>query len=164
MRAVTAYIADDGTSFDAREACEAHEAAGFARQFVGLTLEQVDAALARTNVPLADAFEAIGNRISKARLDAGELRRRSNKAGAAPPLPSSGSVAPAARPADDGRKNGPGTQQPGTDAFDQGRQAFRAGKPETIPGGLPEADWDRWAEGYEHEARARVRNTEERAA
>ena len=156
MRAVTTYIADDGTSFETREACEAHEAAGFARQFVGLTIDQVDAALARTNVPLADAFEAIGNRISKARLDAGELRRRSKKAGDAPPPTSSDSVAPAASPVDEGPKGVP-------DAFELGRRAFRAGKPETIPGGLPEADWDRWAEGYEHEARC-IRNTEEKVA
>lgn len=43
-------------------------------RLVGLTIEQVEAALSRADPELADAIEQVGSRIARARLDAGEKR------------------------------------------------------------------------------------------
>ena len=75
MKTRTIYEAFDGQTFESAEACKAHEAAHVETRLIGLTLEQVRAAITREDVELADAFEKVGSRIAKARIDAGELRR-----------------------------------------------------------------------------------------
>ncbi|MDR3488737.1 MAG: hypothetical protein P4M05_28020 [Bradyrhizobium sp.] len=158
MRAVTTYVADDGQSFQSREACEAHEASRFALQFTGLTLGEVEAALNRTNTKLADAFEVIGARIADTRRSAGEMRRKP-KAGSEPKpaavtAPETTEAAPL--PAEPKPPVGKSSQVDGAPvgnaAFDKGRQAYREGKQEAIPGGLKESEWDDWVAGYAHES------------
>jgi len=75
MKTVTIYVAFDGEEFETAAACEAHEANHFARQFVGLTSDQVNQALSRENLALADAFEKAGNIVTKLRREAGDMKR-----------------------------------------------------------------------------------------
>jgi DNA-binding transcriptional MerR regulator len=69
-------VAFDGTRFFSEEECAAYEAAHWQRQLVGMTLEQVEAALAREDVDRADALEKAGQRIARKRLADGERRRK----------------------------------------------------------------------------------------
>ncbi|GGC90697.1 hypothetical protein [Chelatococcus reniformis] len=73
---LTKYRAFDGRDFDSADECRAHERANSSGALVGLTLEQVEAAIVRTDASLADAIEEVAKRITRARLDAGERRRR----------------------------------------------------------------------------------------
>lgn len=76
------WVAFDGVPFpigaageDAAEtACRAYERRLAHMRLVGLTIEQVEAALSRADPELADAFEVIGSRIARARLAAGEQK------------------------------------------------------------------------------------------
>ena len=64
-----------------------HEPMTLEHRLSGLTLEQISDALSRKDSILADAFEAIGAKIAKARRDSGELRRpRAPKETAAIPV------------------------------------------------------------------------------
>ena len=69
------FLAFDGKIFETVEECAAHEAARPEARVVGLTADQVAAALARTDVDLADAFEALGSKIARARRESGDLKR-----------------------------------------------------------------------------------------
>ncbi len=80
MRRFEMFEAFDGQRFDSADACKAHEAKHIESRLVGLTIEQVQAALAREDIELADAFEQIGGRIERARVAAGDLRRKPKKA------------------------------------------------------------------------------------
>lgn len=68
-----------------------HEPRTLAQRLAGLTAEQIDAALARKDSALAEAFEAAGTQIARARRDAGDLKRRPKNTGTgetgATPLP-----------------------------------------------------------------------------
>ena len=75
MKTVTKFEAFTGETFDTEAECKAHEKANVHRRFVGLTQEQVDAALSRADVELADAFEVVGSKISRARIAEGNLKR-----------------------------------------------------------------------------------------
>ena len=75
MKTRTIYVAFDETPFDSAEACRAYEAQHVEMRLVGLTINQVRAALAREDIEIADVIEELGNRIAKARLEAGDLRR-----------------------------------------------------------------------------------------
>jgi hypothetical protein len=77
MKTLLTYEAFDGSIFDSKEECEAHEASRFEFQFVDLSLERVRAAMVRheSERALADSFEQMGNLITKARRNAGELKR-----------------------------------------------------------------------------------------
>ena len=79
------YLAFDGKVFESVEECAAHEAARPEARVVGLTADQVAAALARTDVDLADAFEALGSKIARARRESGDLKRTRKVNGAAEP-------------------------------------------------------------------------------
>ena len=76
MKTVTRFTADDGTEFDTREACEAHEAEAVTKQLVGLSLEQLVAGIERKDISLAAALEEIGARCNRRRLADGDVRRR----------------------------------------------------------------------------------------
>lgn len=71
----TIYEAFDGKRFLTEQECNDYESAHWHHQLVGLTIEDVDAALDRTNVDRADAFEKAGQRIARKRLADGERRR-----------------------------------------------------------------------------------------
>ena len=73
----------DGKTFATAEECKAYEAQHVGAQLVGLTIEQVNAAISREDVELADAIEKVGARIAATRREGGDLRRQ-RKAPAAP--------------------------------------------------------------------------------
>lgn len=81
MRTKTVYVAFDDAEFDTAEACKAHEAAHVETRLVGLTAEQVRAAIEGEDVELSDAIEKIGNRIANRRREAGDYRRGRRTAG-----------------------------------------------------------------------------------
>ena len=74
-KTVETFYAFDDTPFTTQEACEKYEAENFAKRLVGLTEEEVQAALTRTDPDLAEAFEKAGNTIGKLRREAGEFKR-----------------------------------------------------------------------------------------
>ena len=76
MREIKVYAAFDGTRFDIAEDCRAHEMANIDAMLIGLTAEQVAAAVARTDKQLGDAIEQVAYRIASARREAGDLKRR----------------------------------------------------------------------------------------
>lgn len=84
MTPITKYLSFDGIEFPTKEECLKHEADNFAARLVGLTAEQVAAALTRENIEIADALESAGKIVTKLRIDAGDLKRsRSTKQSAA---------------------------------------------------------------------------------
>ena len=75
MKTVTLYEAFDGQKFETAEACRAYEAEHVEARLVGMTLDQIRAAIAGEDTGLRDALEEVGRRCSVARRDAGEFRR-----------------------------------------------------------------------------------------
>ena len=75
MKTITRFEAFDGTAFDDEAECRAYEAARPELALVGLSLEEVTAALNRTDEGLADAIEAIGARLARDRRTRGSLKR-----------------------------------------------------------------------------------------
>ena len=59
-----------------------HEPRSLAQRLAGLTVEQIEAALARKDSALSEAFETAGTHIARARRDAGDLKRRPKNTGA----------------------------------------------------------------------------------
>jgi len=53
-----------------------YQPATLAQRLAGLTVEQIEAALARKDSGLAEAFEAAGTQIAKSRRDSGDFKRR----------------------------------------------------------------------------------------
>lgn len=90
MTPITKYLSFDGIEFPDADACRRHEAENFAARLVGLTAEQVAAALTREDPELAEGFETAGKVIRELRIKAGDLKRARNgeglRKGAAPPL------------------------------------------------------------------------------
>jgi len=72
---ITRYVAFDGTEFPTEETCREYEASEWPQRFVGLTITEVEAALNRTDLELAAAFERAGMQIRALRYEAGDLRR-----------------------------------------------------------------------------------------
>jgi hypothetical protein len=83
MREVTrtVYESFDGRAFDTAAECRAHERENVHLALVGLTIEQVDAALSRDNKHLGDAIEAVALRIRQKRIEDGDLKRARRKEG-----------------------------------------------------------------------------------
>ncbi len=75
MKTVTAYQAFDGQRFDSESECKTHEGGLSHMRLVGLTAEDIEDAISRANVDLADAIEAVGAKIARARRESGDLRR-----------------------------------------------------------------------------------------
>jgi hypothetical protein len=88
MKQVTQYESFDGKRFDTEAECKTHEAGLSHMRLVGLTVDQIEAAIARTDIELADAIEAVGAKIARARRESGDLRReRKGKTQDAPMAP-----------------------------------------------------------------------------
>ncbi len=85
MKIIEMFEAFDGTRFDDKTECASYESMNVESRLVGLTIEQVRAAILRHDLELAEAFEEIGNRIAKLRRTAGEFKRRQASAKAAEP-------------------------------------------------------------------------------
>lgn len=86
MERVDAWKAFTGTVFPTQEACLAHEREQAHVRLVGLTLEQVMAAIERRDLELADAIEVVGTRIANDRREAGEFKRQRKSAAQEPAL------------------------------------------------------------------------------
>lgn len=86
---ITVYEAFDGTRFDTEGECRKYEDDSWTLRLVGLTIEQVNDALERSNIDLADAFERAGARIASLRREQGEFRRARNGEKAAPQISAS---------------------------------------------------------------------------
>ena len=115
MKRVTTeqWIAFDGVPFPfdpateaaAKASCRAYEKRLAHVRLVGLTIEQVEAALSRADPELADAIEVVGSRIARARLDAGEQKYEKRTAKDEPPARQiTGPAASADIRADEGRE------------------------------------------------------------
>jgi hypothetical protein len=86
MKTVTAYQAFDGAQFSTEAECKAHEGGLSHMRLVGLTIEQVEAGIARTDVELADALETVGARVRRTRIAGGEFKRERKGKTQEPPL------------------------------------------------------------------------------
>jgi hypothetical protein len=75
------FTAFDGSPFVSEKACLEYENGHWHKQLVGLTLEQVLAALDRLDTDLADAFERAARKIAAKRREQGETRKPGPKAG-----------------------------------------------------------------------------------
>lgn len=72
---VEAYQALDGSLFLSEAECLAHNLKDPKKALAGRTEEEIEAAMNRTNIALADALEAAARVSTKNRLAAGERRR-----------------------------------------------------------------------------------------
>lgn len=73
------YVSFDNKEFDTAADCRHYERESSPARLVGLTEEQVEAALDRTDAELAEAIEECGKRITAKRLADGD-RKRNRKA------------------------------------------------------------------------------------
>lgn len=83
----TVYEAFDGTAFATAAECRQHEKDNAHLAIVGLTVEQALAIARREDPERAEAVEFLGKQIEKARLAAGDLRRRPSQASEPEPEP-----------------------------------------------------------------------------
>jgi hypothetical protein len=85
MVQVPRWRAFDGEEFETEAEARAHEDANYPALLVGLTAEQIAAALERKPEALAlsEALERAGNTVKRARYDVGELKRQRRKGGEA---------------------------------------------------------------------------------
>lgn len=83
MKTITGqiHVAFDGSPFVSEIACREYENGHWHKQLVGLTLDQVLAALDRQDTDLADAFERAARKIASRRREQGETRKPGPKAG-----------------------------------------------------------------------------------
>jgi hypothetical protein len=72
----TLYVARDGREFATEAACRSHERKTCGSALIGLTEAQIEAARTRDDAELADAIEAFGYELRKARQASGQLKRR----------------------------------------------------------------------------------------
>jgi hypothetical protein len=79
----TVFVARDGQEFPTEAQCRAHERKTCGSALIGLTEAQVEAARTRADPELAEAIEAFGYELRKARQASGQLKRqRANGAAA----------------------------------------------------------------------------------
>lgn len=86
MERIDCWKAFTGIVFPTQEACLSHEREQVHVRLVGLTLEQVMAAIERRDLELADAIEVVGTRIANDRREAGEFKRQRKSAAPEPAL------------------------------------------------------------------------------
>ena len=128
MKTRMIYVAFDDKPFESAEACKAYEAQHVETRLVGLTIEQVRAALSREDPDLADAIETVGNRIVRERREAGDLRR--------------------------GKKaTVEDVREPSAEKAmeDRGREAHRSGCDRDPPDDVPDAMIKIWLMGFDYE-------------
>lgn len=92
MKTVKKYVADDGAEFDTAAAAKAHEQRGNVSLLVGMTADQVNAAMSLEDGRLSDAIETAAYAIQKARLARGITKRPSKPRGAKPAAPASPAI------------------------------------------------------------------------
>lgn len=72
----TVYVARDGEEFRTEAQCRAHERKTCGAALIGLTEAQVEAARTWADPELAQAMEAFGYELRKARQAKGDFKRR----------------------------------------------------------------------------------------
>lgn len=87
MKTITRYAAFDGKEFDSAADCRKYENDHSGGRLIGLTPEQIEAAMDRKvsdRVPdaleIADAIERVAYQISKKRIESGDVRRKRKSA------------------------------------------------------------------------------------
>jgi hypothetical protein len=75
MKRIHTFEASDGMTFTTAEDCKAHEETQALSLLRDLTEQDIMSALARSNIPLANAIERAGNIIGTKRRESGELKR-----------------------------------------------------------------------------------------
>lgn len=78
----TVYIAFDGKPFDSEAACLAYERLHSGARIVGLTQQDIDAAISGDAPDIGDAIEAVAAKVRSARLERGVYKRRPKGTGA----------------------------------------------------------------------------------
>jgi len=73
MKILTKYAAFDGVLHATEAECRAYERRVAHIRMVGLKVEDVEAALTRADLDLADAFEEVATRIKRVRLASGKM-------------------------------------------------------------------------------------------
>lgn len=100
MKTTQIFEAEDGTTFPNAEECRAYEADAALRQLVGLTIEDIKAAVTYQNKSLAKVIEATARRVIAARIDAGDMsprgRKKAGESAAAEGVEPTSEVGPAA--------------------------------------------------------------------
>jgi hypothetical protein len=86
VKQVTQFEAFDVQRFDSESECKTHEGGLSHMRLVGLTAEDIEDAISRDNVDLADAIEAVGAKIARARRESGDLRRERKGKIQGPPM------------------------------------------------------------------------------
>jgi hypothetical protein len=81
MKKSHVFEATDGKTFVTSEECKRHEELANLALLEGLSPEDIHEAIARTNIPLADAIERVGNIIADKRRESGELRHAAKTTG-----------------------------------------------------------------------------------
>jgi hypothetical protein len=79
MKRSHVFEAADGKTFATAGECKAHEESEALSLLLDLSEHDIMSALARSNVPLADAFERAGNIIAAKRRESGDLKRAPKK-------------------------------------------------------------------------------------
>jgi hypothetical protein len=72
----TIFVARDGSEFLTEAQCRSHERKTSGDALIGLTQAQVEAARTREDPELAEAIEAFGYELRRARQASGQLKRR----------------------------------------------------------------------------------------
>jgi hypothetical protein len=72
----TIFVARDGKEFKTEALCRAHERKTCCAALIGLTEAKIEAARTGADPELAEAIEAFGYELRKARQAAGQLKRK----------------------------------------------------------------------------------------
>lgn len=75
MKIVQKFQAFDGVEFNSEADCRAYEKRNAHQRLVGLSIDQVEAALSGADAELADAIEILGAKIGRDRREKGDLKR-----------------------------------------------------------------------------------------
>ncbi len=144
MRTIQIFEAFDGTRFEERADCERHEAENIDLRLVGLTIEQVRAALDLTDAELAHAIEQIAAEIGQARREAKKLTAKRDE------------IAEHEAIADD----------PRVPPEDRGRHAFLACRGGVVPDDLRDTKEksEAWLDGWDSESVKAHQANQSRAA
>ena len=76
MKIVQKFQAFDGVEFNSEADCRAYEKRNAHQRLVGLSIDQVEAALSGADAELADAIEILGAKIARDRRERGEMKRQ----------------------------------------------------------------------------------------
>jgi hypothetical protein len=76
MKQITKFVAFDDAEFATEALCRAYEATNCHRLLVGLSIEEIERAIAGDQEDVAEALETVGTKIARARRERGDLKRK----------------------------------------------------------------------------------------